>query len=265
MSLKITISTKGIIIILLFVSLHTIIFINSCLAQDLNQDFLARSFVDSSGMELPYRLFIPKKYNESTLYPIVIYLHGSGGVGVDNIKQISGGNTNGTHAWITPENQLKHPSFVLAPQLPQSSYMWDNFFTRDLSPGARATLNLLNDLMKEFSIDPDRIYITGQSAGGFGVWDIVSKHPDLFAAAIPLCGGGNPLSAKMILDVPIWIFHGANDPAVPVEFSREMANILDELGGNIKYTEYPEVGHEVWEKAYLEPELIEWLFKQKRK
>lgn len=264
MLLKNTVIIKRIKIIFILIIFHPIFYNNSCAAQDLNHGFIGRSFVDSSGIELPYRLFIPKKYNKSKLYPVILYLHGSGGVGNDNLKQISGGNTNGTHAWITPENQLKHPSFVLAPQLPQSSYMWDNFFTRDLSPGAQATLNLLNDLMKEFSIDPNRIYVTGQSAGGFGVWDIISKRPNIFAAAIPLCGGGNPCSAKTILNIPIWIFHGGKDPAVPVEFSREMASILDESGGNVKYTEYPEIGHEVWEKAYLEPELIEWLFKQKR-
>jgi len=251
------------IIIFAILIFQHILYIDLLIAQEVNQDFIAKDFSDSSGIELPYRLFIPIDYNQSSLYPIVVYLHGSGGNGINNLKQISGGNTNGTHVWTTPENQSKHPAFVLAPQLPEL-YYWFETFTRNLSPGAQTTLNLLRDLIKEFNIDPNRIYLTGQSAGGYGVWDILLKQPDLFAAAIPLCGGGNPFEVKPFLDVPIWVFHGALDKAVPVRFSREMVAVLNKSGGNVKYTEYPDVGHAVWESAYLEPELIDWLFIQKR-
>jgi len=233
-------------------------------AQEVQQDFVARIFTNSSGIDMPYRLFIPKDYDTAASYPIIMYLHGGGGAGVDNIKQITGGNTNGAHVWVTSENQAKYAAFVVAPQL-SGSNRWNKPDSLRLSRDAQLATDLLEALQQEFSIDPDRIYLTGQSRGGFGTWDIVSKHPDIFAAAVPLCVGGIPSAAKVLRDLPIWAFHGARDSVIPVERSREMVAALRQLGGNVRYTEYPEVGHAVWEKAYFEPELIDWLFAQRRK
>ena len=231
--------------------------------QDADEDFEARIFEGSSGVEMPYRLFIPNDYTSTTSYPIVMYLHGGAGAGNDNLKQISGGNEKGTHIWITAENQLNNPCFVVAPQL-LSFYRWNDPNSSNLSVYAQLAIELLETLLKDYKIDPDRVYLTGQSRGGYGTWDVIVKRPDLFAAAIPLCGGGDPGAVKNIRHLPIWAFHGAIDTTVPVEKSREMVEALKKIGGNIKYIEYPEVGHSVWHKAYLEPELIPWLFNQKR-
>ncbi len=233
-------------------------------AQAPQPDFAVRIFTNSPGSNMPYRLFIPKDYDEAVSYPIIMYLHGGGGAGADNIKQISGGNTNGTHVWITPENQTKHANFVVAPQL-LGSNLWHEPDSLRLSHYAQLAVELLEALQQEFSIDPGRVYLTGQSRGGLGAWDIAGKRPDLFAAAVPLCGGGNPSAARSLRDLPIWAFHGARDTTIPAERSREMVAALRQLGGSVKYTEYPDVGHAVWQKAYLEPELINWLFSQRRK
>ena len=235
----------------------------SLFAQDVEQDFEARLFTGASGTEMPYRLFIPDDYSTSASYPIVMYLHGGAGAGNDNLKQITGGNKNGTHIWITVENQKKYPCFVVAPQLLRFN-RWNDPDSLRLSVYAQLAIELLEELLKEYNIDPDRVYLTGQSRGGYGTWDIIVKRPDLFAAAIPLCGGGNPRAVELIRHLPIWAFHGAKDTTVPVEKSREMVKALKKIGGNIKYIEYPEVGHSVWHKAYLEPELIHWLFDQTR-
>jgi predicted peptidase len=101
--------------------------------------------------------------------------------------------------------------------------------------------------------------------GGFGTWDVLARHPDLVAAAVPICGGGNPAKAGKMTGVPIWVFHGDKDEAVKVEQSRTMVEAVKKAGGDVKYTEYPGVGHNSWEKAYAEPELLKWMMSQKRK
>jgi predicted esterase len=128
----------------------------------------------------------------------------------------------------------------------------------------RLTLEVLDQLRKEFSLDDHRLYITGLSMGGYGTWDVIARHPKLFAAAVPVCGGGDENNAPLIKDIPIWCFHGGADPTVPTERSRNMIKALKDAGGNPKYTEYPGVGHNSWDKAYSEPELPKWLFAQKR-
>lgn len=237
--------------------------VNLVKAQEAQEEFVARIFTGASGTEMPYRLFIPDDYDPSISYPIIMYLHGGAGAGNDNLKQISGGNTNGTHVWITSENQKNYPCFVIAPQL-LGFNRWNDPDSIRLSLYAQLSVDLLEALKKEFNIDQGRVYLTGQSRGGYGTWDVITKRPDLFAAAVPLCGGGNPRAVEAIRNLPVWAFHGALDTTVPVENSRKMVDALRSIGGNIKYTEYPDVEHSVWHKAYFEPELITWLFAQKR-
>ena len=127
-----------------------------------------------------------------------------------------------------------------------------------------ATLNAVAALQQEFSIDAKRIYITGLSMGGYGVWDAVARRPELFAAAVPICGGGDPALAKQMQTVAIWAFHGADDKAVTVERSRQMVEALKAVGAAPKYTEYPGVGHNSWEKTYSDLAMYEWLFAQSK-
>ena len=209
--------------------------------------FQARMF-----QTMPYRLFIPTSYERDHKYPLILWLHGAGSIGNDNLKQISGASLRGTHTWIAPQVQAKYPAFVLAPQ--SKSGAW----TADFS----TVLELLKSVEEEFNIDTARIYVAGQSMGGFGTWHFITARPDLFAAAIPLCGGGDVTRARVIAQMPIWAFHGEADPTVPVTESRNMIEAIRKAGGNPRYTEYKNVGHEVWFKTFQEKELVDWLFAQ---
>ena len=102
--------------------------------------------------------------------------------------------------------------------------------------------------------------MTGQSLGGYATWEMISRHPRRFAAALPLCGGGDGARIVAARTLPIWAFHGTKDPVVPVEESRELVAVLRRVGSPVKYTEYADVGHDAWTRAYAEPELAEWMF-----
>jgi len=210
---------------------------------------------------MPYRLFIPAKYDKANKYPLVIWLHGAGGAGEDNLKQIANDNYFGPHLWSASENQAKYPSFVLVPQTTGSWALGD---PGKLSPEEAMMLALLESLQKDFSIDPKRIYLTGQSNGGNGTWDLITKRPNTFAAAVPLCGGGDASLAGRIAHLPIWAFHGQQDDVIPVTYSRNMIAAIRRKGGTPKYTEYPNVGHDVWLHALKDPALVDWLFSQHR-
>jgi poly(3-hydroxybutyrate) depolymerase len=173
-------------------------------AQDVD-GFAARSFKAANGVTMLYRLFIPSAEQRKKALPLVVYLHGSGGIGDDNLKQISGGNGMGTHVWTTPDAQRRHPTYVLAPQLPQGE-QWVAPGSDGLSSHAEALVQLIAALTREFFLDPDRVYLTGQSLGGRGTWDIISKRPDLFAAAVPLCGDGNPRASPQRGGLPSGCF-----------------------------------------------------------
>lgn len=224
---------------------------------------LPKGFVASSGDTLRYRIFIPEVQSSRQRYPLVVFLHGGTGAGVDNVGQISGANRLGSHVWTRPANQARHPCYVLAPQLPKG-WRWDTVGYSHGSLYAEALVELLAKLKSELAIDEDRLYITGQSLGGWGTWDLAAKCPGLFAAAVPVCGGGDPSSVSGLRSVPVWAFHGRLDSQVSVERSREMVAALREAGATIRYTEYPTLGHNVWERAYAEGDLVDWLFSQQR-
>lgn len=230
-------------------------------AQDID-GFVAREYRSKAGVKLPYRLYVPASIKRDQVLPLILYLHGSGGAGTDNRKQISGGNAPGTHVWIEPTMQERHPAFVLAPQIPEGS-KWDSSSVV-ASPHLVAVLELLDELYPELRIDPHRIYVIGQSLGGSGVWDLIGKYPHIFTAAVPLCGGGDTEQILSARYVAVWAFHGAKDTTVPASRSREMIDALRTVNSSVRYTEYPDVGHDVWTRAFAEPELPEWLFAQRR-
>jgi predicted peptidase len=126
------------------------------------------------------------------------------------------------------------------------------------------TLGLVESLTKEFSIDQRRMYVTGLSMGGYGVWDAVQRQPMLFAAAVPICGGGDTALAKSFAQLPIWAFHGDGDTTVKPQRSRDMIAALKAAGGQPRYTEYPNTGHNSWTATYANREVYAWLFAQKR-
>jgi predicted peptidase len=231
-----------------------------CAGQDTIDGFVGRVY-RSGSQSMPYRLFVPTGYKGDMPYPLVLWLHGAGGAGSDNRLQILADQTLGTRTWTKPQNQAKHPTFVV---VPQSTTNWVSNGLDRLSPEMSLVLAILDKVRGEFSIDPARIYVAGQSDGGIGTWNVIIQRPNLFAAAIPLCGGGDPSKVAAITNLPIWAFHGGRDKVIPVAESRKMINALKRAGGHPRYTEYSNVGHDVWTRAFVKPELVDWLFAQHR-
>lgn len=242
---------------------------------DLRGRLQKRVFTNVQGDSLPYRLFVPAKYERTQKYPLILFLHGAGERGSDNEAQLK-------HAqvlrFISDEVQARHPCFLVAPQCPVSGdrqqSRWAEVYwglePPSQTPGQptkpmRLTMELLDALANEYSIDPERRYVTGLSMGGYGAFDLCVRRPNDFAAAVPICGGADDSKAGRIAHVAFWVFHGDADRAVPVSRSRSIVAALKAAGGDPKYTEYPGVGHNSWEKAYNEPELVEWLFRQRRR
>jgi poly(3-hydroxybutyrate) depolymerase len=231
--------------------------------------FEAREYRSPEGQTLPYRLFTPNDYDPSKKYPLILFLHGASARGADNERQLGGAGQWGTALWVQQETQQEHSAFVLAPQANRADSRWVRQWRADPArdPADKEPLELVVELIDtlelEFSIDPDRLYITGLSMGGFGVWIAISRYPDKFAAAVPVCGGGDP-TAIGETTAKVWAFHGAADTLVPPRRSREMIEALRRAGADPRYSEYPGVGHNAWQRAYREPELVEWLFAQHR-
>jgi len=220
-------------------------------------------FNSSRGGTLPYRLFIPLHYDQKKKYPLVFYLHGGGGIGNDNLKQIDGGNGYLIDLFTGDETQTRYPSFVVAPQSPMEGWIKEDSITP--TRYLHLVYELISELRRTFSIDEARVYVTGQSMGGFGTFAIISEYPQTFAAGVALCSGGDQSKVARLTNVPIWVFHGAKDESVPVERSRTIvAAIKNAGGGKVRYTEYPEIGHIIWPSVVKETELLPWLFTQRK-
>jgi predicted peptidase len=229
--------------------------------ENLLNKFEARVFKDSSGKSIPYRLFKPRPDDPARKYPLVLFLHGAAGIGADNKNQFAGGNQVPAEVLTREENLGKHPCFILAPQCPRTD-SWTGYFNQP-TDAMRSSLAALKAVQKEFNIDAQRLYVVGLSMGGSGVWDLIAREPGLFAAAVPICGAGNPAKAPLYAPQHIWCFHGDKDPLVDVSYARKMIAAIKKAGGHPRYTEYPGVGHNSYVNAFNEPELLPWLFSQK--
>ncbi len=235
--------------------------------------FEARVHVGMKGDTMSYRLLKPLDYNAVQSYPLVVCLSGGAGRGTDNIRQLAG--SKAAQVMSAPENRTRYPAFILAPQCPPGSD-WGRTLGeaereilrkrgRDGQPSVgHLVFEVMTALEKEFNIDTTRRYITGQSMGGAGTWHFVLTRPTLFAAAVVVCGAGNPKQATTVADMPLWIFHGTDDRTVPIEFSRQMIAAIEEAGGDPKYNIFPGVGHNSWHQAFDTPGLLSWLFAQRK-
>jgi predicted peptidase len=226
-----------------------------------------RVYQEASGKTLPYRLLAPAKLEPGRQYPLVLFLHGAGERGTDNERQL----VHGVAAFASAEARRQYPCYLVAPQCPAGARWVEVDWGAEAhrQPAApseplRLTLALLEALAKELPLDRRRVYVTGLSMGGFGTWDILSRRPELFAAAVPICGGGDEATVERIAKIPVWVFHGATDGVVRPSRSRNMVAALRKAGGEPKYTEYPKEGHASWGPAYRDPELLRWLFAQRR-
>lgn len=207
-----------------------------------------------SKQGLNYQLWGNPNLEPSGRYPIIIWLHGSGQSGDDNQSQLGGA----PKILTTEANQVTRPCFLLAPQCPSADIGWKNEVADKL-------LALIADLTDHLPIDESRIYLTGSSMGGFGTFGIAAKYPQVFAACVPLCGGGDVKSAEILKDIPFWVFHGDKDDMVPVERSRAIVEAVKKAGGEkMNYTELEGAGHGITGMVYPRMELHEWLFNQKR-
>lgn len=236
-------------------------------AADVNKVFEARTYESPNGGKLLYRLMTPENYDPNQKYPLVLFLHGAGERGDNNSAQL----VHGMKDFASDENRAKYPCFVMAPQCPNGKKWAEVDWGADThktpaepSDPMRLTLEAIAGLEKHFSIDKQRLYVTGLSMGGYGTWDLIARKPNMFAAAIPICGGGDETDAAKIAKIPVWVFHGDKDGAVKVERSRRMVKAIEAAGGKPRYTEYPGVGHDSWSRTYADPNVFEWLFSQKR-
>ena len=230
--------------------------------------FEAREFKGADGKVLKYRLLKPIDFDADAKekYPLVLFLHGAGERGDDNERQlIWGGKELGDETL-----RRRYPAFVLVPQCPSDS-MWaqirwkgDEAKSNDMSEPLGLTLQAIESLQQEFPIDENRLYGMGLSMGGFGTWDLLERKPGYLAAAIPICGGGDPKNVETYKSTPIWVFHGEADEVIKPELSREMIAALKAAGGTPIYTEFPGVGHNSWSPTFENRQTWDWLFAQRK-
>jgi predicted peptidase len=225
--------------------------------------FLDRTVIVAKA-KYKFQVFVPDTWTASKKWPVILFLHGVGERGDDGLSQTGLGIGPAIRA-----NRSRFPAIVVMPQCRKDLWWMD-------SPMDDVAMAALAQASKEFQGDPRRTYLTGLSMGGYGTWHLAAKYPGKFAAIVPICAGilrpdearvhspqdtkpyteaANKIGAK----TPVWIFHGAFDDTVPVTESRRMAEAMKALGGEVRYTEYPGVGHNSWDKAYAEPELFTWM------
>src|SRR5262245_17807779 len=215
--------------------------------------FVDKTYKDSAGTESKYVLFVPHDYQKDKPTPTILFLHGAG--------ETKGGKKMPVEVGIGPAIKKREKTFPFLTIIPQAP-------VRGWQAGgesAKMALGILEAVEKEYNVDAKRVYLTGLSMGGFGTWSLAMAMPDKWAAIVPICGRGDTKSADKIKDLPCWAFHGDADNAVPVAGSRDMIAAIKKAGGEPKYTEYPGVGHNSWDKAYDTDELYEWMLKQSKK
>jgi predicted peptidase len=205
-------------------------------------------------VSLPYLLYLPTDYQSSAEnLPLVVFLHGMGERGTD-LEKIK---CNGIPKEIAQGQDF--PFIAVSPQCTEQTTWLAEIETLHA---------LIEKIIAAYRIDTARIYLTGLSMGGFGTWHLAAEYPELFAAIVPICGGtipniGFPERIKVLKDLPVWAFHGAQDEVVPLQMSQELVEVLQAHQGNVKFTVYPDAQHDSWTQTYENPELYEWLLQQK--
>lgn len=224
---------------------------------------------------LPYRILFPENYDSTKKYPLVLFLHGAGERGGDNEKQLM----HGAKLFLDSLNRKQFPAIVLFPQCPANEFWaavkmdrtkqpFQIEFDYTAPPGwpLAAANSLVQQMIADGRANAKRVYITGLSMGGMGTFESVYRYPGIYAAAMPICGGGNTtMYDTRVKKVPFWVFHGAADAVVDVKLSQQMVQRLQELKVCVKYSEYPGVNHNSWDNAFAEPDYLKWMFEQKKK
>lgn len=238
--------------------------------------FLKKEHVTEDGYTLKYRLHLPEDYSEDKQYPVILFFHGAGEKGNDNETQFKTGVVE--HMFTYSYGKVAQ-SIVIAPQCPlltpdTAKWVdvpnWKDYctYSTDSIPESKhmkAVVDLLDNIKKDYSTDESRWYVTGLSMGGFATWDIIVRHTEIWAAAVPVCGGADASKAERLKDMPIWTFHGLEDPTVPYRGTEKMVNTLKALGStSIKYNAMAGYQHNIWTPVYKNPQVYTWLFKQSK-
>lgn len=228
--------------------------------------FEPKAFESSDGVELKYQELKPADTQKGKKYPLVIFLHGMGERGDDNRRQL----INGGQMFLNPANQEKYPAYVLFPQCPETAF-WAyekptlNMKAEDeMPPVFKAVKEMIDTYLAQPDIDKQRVYIMGLSMGGMATFDMVARFPEIFAAAVPICGAVDPARLAGTKGVKFRIFHGDADKVVPVICSRMAYKALREADVDVEYYEFPGCDHSSWNPAFNRPDFMEWLFKQKK-
>ena len=236
-----------------------------------DEAYAAYEYTDSVKESMPYRMLKPTVLKEGVKYPLVLFLHGHGERGDNNEKQLA----HGSLLFSNPSNEDQFPAFVVFPQCDSGKEWTVPYDERSFMPGApipeesyeeKLVIGLLDDLIKNYPIDSNRVYIMGISMGGIGTYDLVVRYPEKFAAAVPICGAIDPTRLSVAKDVPFYIFQGADDRVVPILAGREAYKALRAAGADVKYQEYYGADHsETWIDAFNNPNLLPWMFSQSKK
>lgn len=239
-----------------------------------NQSLFQKKWMVQGGDTLPYRILFPLNYDSTKQYPVVFFLHGAGERGRDNEKQL----VHGSKLFLKDDIRNNFPAIIIFPQCPRSDY-WSNVmrmhdsisrtfhFLKDGPPNRSMIMlqELVSLILEIYPIRRDQVYVGGLSMGGMGTFELVRRMPGIFAAAFPICGGANPATADRMKKVNWWIFHGGKDDVVPPYHSEKMVAALKKIGEDVRFTLYPGANHNSWDSAFSEPELLPWLFSQKKK
>jgi predicted peptidase len=220
--------------------------------------FRERVFRGGEGAAARYEVFVPHGYSPDRPVPVILFLHGGGEAGTDGHRQTEVGLGPAVRA-----REATFPFLVVFPQARENVPATFGSWVPGQPDGDRA-LAILDEVQRAYRTDPARVYLTGISVGGFGVWQMAARFPERWAAIVPVCGRSPRARAAILKDLPCWCFHGADDGVVSVEESREMVEALRQVGGQPRYTEYPAIGHDCWDRAYATDELYDWLLSQRR-
>ncbi|HET6994598.1 MAG TPA: PHB depolymerase family esterase [Chitinophagaceae bacterium] len=258
------------------ISVFIVLFATALHSQDLSE-YRKETFTTNKG-SLYYRILYPASFDSIASYPLLVFLHGAFEKGNDNEAQLRIGG----RYFLREENRKNFPAIIIFPQCPLDdswaffntgidsltglASSWDFPFRKQPTPVTGLLKQLLDSLLSMHFIDKSRVYIGGLSQGGMGVYDMVARYPDVFAAAFPICGAGKTGTCKQFAGkIALWIFHGSDDEIVPTYFSRDFYKRLSQLNADVKYSEYPGVHHNSWVNAFAEKDLLSWLFSKSKK
>lgn len=237
--------------------------------------FLTRSIDDGDSRRL-YQVYVPSTYDPASRWPAILFLHGAGEGGRDGLLP-----TEYQLGSAIRRNAGRYPGLVVFPQVPTYQPVW-------LSGDVAFAMRVLAQVQQDFSVDPDRVYLTGVSTGAKAAWHALYRHPEVFAAGLIVAGVVRPLLAdgrrvpdpdpvvpdndgdppqqlaRVLREIPLWVFHGDVDPVFPVSAAREVTNALAAAGAPVRYTELAGFGHDVWDIAFYSPDVADWLFTQAR-